>query len=64
MGALVGVVELKGCRPIDLIPLDELPAGPFPAEPGWWAWNISGARELRPVPCRGGQGLFEVGIVI
>lgn len=64
LGALVGVVELQGCRSIDLIALDELSPGPFPAEPGWWAWDIRGARKMNPVPCPGGRGLFEVGIVV
>ena len=62
-GALLGMVVILDCRPIDLIPVDELDPGPFPAEPGWWAWEIGGARQWDPIPCRGGRGLFETEFV-
>ena len=60
LGALVGVVEVVGCRPVDLLPAKILEGGLFPAEPGWWAWELSEARPMAPVACAGGRGLFEV----
>jgi hypothetical protein len=60
LGAVVGVLELIGCQAVDLLPAKVLEGGPFPAEPGWWAWELSEARPMAPVACAGGRGLFEV----
>ncbi|MFM7541191.1 MAG: hypothetical protein ACKO9Z_16170 [Planctomycetota bacterium] len=61
-GAVVGLVMLDDCLSMDLVPGGMLPESPYPVEPGGWAWMISGAKELDPIPCRGGRGMFEVSI--
>ncbi|HEX6350572.1 MAG TPA: ASCH domain-containing protein [Candidatus Dormibacteraeota bacterium] len=58
-GALIGVVELTGCRPASAADrkrsLAELP------EQGAFAYELSDARALpAPVPCKGHTYMFEV----
>jgi len=52
-GALVGVVEV-----VDCVPLAEVEGDPFAIGP--WCWLLSGARGIRPVPCKGQVSLFSV----
>jgi hypothetical protein len=59
LGAIIGVVEITGCRPVAAADrkrsLADLP------EEGAWAYELEGARALpAPVPCKGHTYMFEV----
>lgn len=57
-GALVGVVDLVDCLPVDAPGLrdrrfDDWAMGPY-------CWVLENARAIPPIPTRGRQGLFQV----
>jgi hypothetical protein len=52
-GALIGVVEV-----VDCVPVEEVEGDPFAVGP--WCWVLSGACRIRPVPFKGQVGLFDV----
>ncbi|MHC4089141.1 MAG: ASCH domain-containing protein [Planctomycetota bacterium] len=52
-GAIMGVCRLVDCLPIDQID-DEWASGP-------WCWQLDDVRAFdKPIPYRGGRGLFDV----
>jgi hypothetical protein len=61
-GAVIGVVELCGCVPVELLPPlspEEEAFGDY--RPGRWAWELAIPTPLAaPLPCRGRLGLFDV----
>jgi ASCH domain len=63
LGALLGTVEVTGCRPteeVDVDPAsDEAAFGDF--RPGRWGWLFAEpTRLLKPLPCKGQLGLFDL----
>ena len=61
-GAVIGVVELRGCLPVELVPAlgpEEEAFGDY--RPGRWAWELATPTPLAaPLPWRGRLGLFDV----
>jgi hypothetical protein len=52
-GALIGVVEVIGC-----VPLEEVEDDPFAVGP--WCWILRRPRRIQPVPFKGQVSLFNV----
>lgn len=63
LGAVVAVVEVVGCRPLEVADLEAagFVAGGATAKEvaGLWAWELAGVREVWPVACRGRLSLWE-----
>jgi len=64
LGAIVAVVNLKGCIHTELCTRNMEREGEFGNyAPGRWAWLTTGLYKLEtPLPCRGAQGLWELPI--
>lgn len=65
MGAIVGVVDLIDCQPIERITAGELDRQ-YPwlkrheHANGPWCWILGGARQITPAQWKGAQGLWNV----
>ena len=51
--ALVGVVEV-----VDCVPVEEVEGDPFAVGP--WCWLLARAHPIRPVPFKGQVSLFDI----
>jgi hypothetical protein len=53
LGALIGLVEV-----VDCVPVEEVKDDPFAAGP--WCWVLDRPQSFSPVPCKGRVNLFNV----